>query len=470
MRLITKLPGTRRVSQARHLQAARELAYQCIRCASCLPACPTYGATLLEHHGPRGRIALVRAVAEQRLAPSEALGPLDACIGCRACEPACPPGVAYGAILEHFRAATEPLRPRSPSARCAWSIALRVVLGTPWGLRVAAIMYAVYRKSGLRKLLHRTRMATWLGPIAELDLALASVREPEARCRVRWRVESAPRRPRVALFRGCVQDIVLSHVTAAAARVLQAAGYDVVLSSRQGCCGALHMHMGYRKDALRMAARNIEAFASEDVEFIVAIAGGCGAALKEYGNWVADRPSTDLVPAAAAFAARVRDFSEVLDARALPHMGPVERTICYQDSCHLRNVQRITDGPRALLQAIPGVRYVELPGADRCCGAGGAYNITQPAMSRYLLDRKMEMVRSTGATVIAVANTPCHIQFLMGVLRRKPGEPEIQVLHLAELLDDAIARRRGEPPSETGSDATAHLTVARQPSPPIHRP
>ena len=447
------------------LQAAGELTYQCIRCGFCLPACPTYGETLLEPESPRGRIALVRAAFEGALSLADVTPHLDLCIGCRACESACPAGVPYGAILEQARAAIETGVPRPWTRRLAFRIGVGWALGSPVVLRLARWLLWGAEALGLRRLVRATGLLRRLWPaLAELEGALPPVPSP-------WRTrlpahmrrsahEPARRgsRGRVAFFLGCVQEVALADVSRAAIRVLEAAGFEVVVPAGQTCCGAVHAHTGQLDRALQQARRNIEAFERVEADYVVNIAGGCGAQLKEYPKLLAHGGADGAwAERARRFAARVRDFSELLADAPLPPLGPVEGVVTYQDSCHLRHVQKVVDPPRRLLRRIPGLRYVELPEADRCCGAGGVYNLTQPEMSRRVLERKMAHVRSTGATILAVANTPCHLQLLVGARRSGLDRTGLRVRHIAEILDEAIAAGRkmrggGAGPEHPGRD------------------
>lgn len=444
------------------LEAAGDLTYRCIRCGFCLPACPTYGQTLLEPESPRGRIALVRAAFEGALALADVAPHLDACIGCRACETACPAGVPYGAILEQARAAIEAEAPgrRRWVERVARRVGVGWLLGSPRMLGAARWLLWLYQVSGLQRVVRATGLLARLAPaLGRLEAVLPPVPPPWRRGgRVASQGMGSPAsdgaagsRGRVAFFLGCVQEVALAEVNRAAIRVLEAAGFEVVVPPGQGCCGAVHAHAGQLERAARQARRNIEAFERVQADWIVSIAGGCGAQLKEYPALLAHAAGarragagqeTGWLERARRFSQRVRDFTELLADAPLPPLGPLEGVVTYQDSCHLRHVQRVIDPPRQLLRRIPGLRYVELPEADRCCGAGGIYNLTQPEMSQQVLDRKMAHVRGTGATILAVANTPCHLQLLVGARRSGLYRQGLQVRDIAELLDEAIRRGR----------------------------
>jgi glycolate oxidase iron-sulfur subunit len=414
---------------------SEEILMGCMRCGFCLPACPTYRLTELESASPRGRIALMRAVHEGNLEIEEIAGNLDLCLGCRACEPVCPAGVTYGHLLEQGRAMLTEARPNPWPVRFAY----KWVLGTPAGIRLAGVGLWFYQRSGLRWLARKLGVVARVGGpgLAAMEAAVGDVPAPWQRSAARRGapVRSKAKR-RVAFFTGCMSDIVFAETNRNALTVLAAAGCAVTVVPGQGCCGAVHAHAGEHGMALDQAKRNIAAFEQGEFDWIVNTAGGCGAALKEYGHLLKDDPAW--ADRAARFSRACRDFAEVVADVGLPALGQVAGTFTYQDSCHLRNAQRVTAQPRALLRAVPGARYVELPEADQCCGAAGTYAATQADASDRILSRKMQHVVATGADTVVVVNPPCHMEMVEGIQRAGLAE-KIRVRHLADILAEAVA-------------------------------
>jgi glycolate oxidase iron-sulfur subunit len=229
------------------------------------------------------------------------------------------------------------------------------------------------------------------------------------------------------LFPGCVMDAWQRDVHRAAQRVMEAAGARVVLPGRGGdCCGALHAHAG-RVDEARALARRVIASMPGDAPVVVDSAG-CGAAMKDYGRLL----GTD---DAHAFAARVRDFAEWAAEHDVP-LRTTGRRIVVQDPCHLRHVQRAAEPTHTLLARAYAVTTTDDDGL--CCGAGGAYAVMQPALSREIRDRKVDALCRTGRDgaplVVASANPGCIMQL------RSAG---LDVRHPAELLADALAPDEG---------------------------
>ncbi len=408
--------------------------YQCVHCGLCLNHCPTYRVTSLEPESPRGRIHLVRAAAEGRIEPNERFGDhLYLCLMCRACETACPSGVQFGRIAEAAREVLGP--PGTPLARTIAKFAFTQLLPSPRRLRIVFSLLRLYQRSGLQRVIrrllpHRLReMEAMLPPVP------ARFFMPEA--------EVLPavgaRRARVAVLSGCVMSVLFGDINEATVRVLRRNGCEVVIPKAQGCCGALNIHNGETTMAKVMARRNIDAFLEAQVDAVIVNAAGCGAAMKEYGYLLRDDPA--YAEKAQRFAKLVKDASEFLAA-----LGPVkpdgrmEMVVTYQDPCHLAHGQRVRAQPRALLAAIPGLRLVEMPGSDRCCGSAGIYNMTHPEMSQEVLREKMGSIAQTGAEAVVAPNPGCMLQLQYGA--RRYGPP-VRVFHLIDLLDRAYGAAEG---------------------------
>ena len=243
-------------------------------------------------------------------------------------------------------------------------------------------------------------------------------------------------RGRVGFISGCVMSVMFGETNAASVRLLNRAGYEVVVPRDQGCCGALFAHTGNLAAARACARGNIEAFEGEKLDAIITNAAGCGSTLKEYGGLLADEPGW--AERGRKFSSKVRDLTEWLADPALgmpprPSNGTVRVT--YHDACHLAHAQRITKQPRALVKAVAGKNFIELPESDVCCGSAGTYNLTEPQMAERLQTRKVENILQTGADVVVTSNPGCHLQIQAGL--RKAGS-RIQVIHIADYLERAI--------------------------------
>lgn len=412
----------------------------CTRCGLCLQACPTYRDLRLEADSPRGRVFLMKQVADDVADIDASLAEhLYVCLGCRACETACPSGVPFGRLLENGRFHVEQ-EGEVDSSRRGWRAFRRVVF--EWLLPNRGAFLAAMTPA--RWLQRSPLLAKWMASLpmpARLRNALAMI--PQSK---RAHAHALPhsvdaqgeRRARVGLFVGCVMGALFQDVHESLMRVLRHNACEVVIPPGQWCCGALNVHAGERRRAQEMARRNIRAFEAAKVDAIVLDSAGCGCAMKEYAELLADDP--DYSDRAAAFAAKVQDASEFL-MRLGPRLdfGRIERSVTFQDACHLAHGQGIRSQPRALLAMVPGLRLMEMADADRCCGAAGVYAITHPEMSTRILEEKMTKIEATGAQTVVVTNPGCHMQLLAGTRRRNSG---VSVCHLVELLDEAYQAAR----------------------------
>jgi len=243
-------------------------------------------------------------------------------------------------------------------------------------------------------------------------------------------------RTRVAFFTSCVMDVMFPRVNQEAVRLLVLAGAEVVVPHAQTCCGALHAHSGLRHSAKRLARRNVAVFGGGAAfDSIVSDSAGCGAALRDFGHLLGETPQAE---AAHAFAAHVRDVSEVLATLGLPaptgslaRDGNTPLRVAYHDPCHLAHAQRVRAEPRSLLRDLPGAHFVELPNSDWCCGSAGVYNLTHAAMADAQLDKKLQSIESVEADVVVASNPGCLLHMERGARARGS---QARMVHIVELL------------------------------------
>jgi glycolate oxidase iron-sulfur subunit len=404
--------------------------YQCVHCGLCLNQCPTYRATGLEPESPRGRIHLVKAAADGRIELSDRFKEhIYLCLLCRACESACPSGVQYGRIAETAREHIGP--PGSSFARRVLNFVFTQMLPYAGRLKLAFTLLRLYQRSGLQRILRPLLSKK----MRDMDAMLPAIPKKFFRPEANILPAVGLHRARVAMLNGCVMPLLFGDVNAATVRVLRRNGCEVVFPEQQTCCGALNIHNGETIAAKKMARRNIDAFLAAGVDAIVVNAAGCGAAMKEYDYLLRD--DVEYAEKAKRFSATVKDAGEFLAGLGLVGpMVPMNLTVTYQDPCHLAHGQKIRSQPRQLLQAVPGLKLIEMEGADRCCGSAGIYNITHAAMSQHLLKEKMRSVGATTAEAIVAPNPGCMLQLAYGA---KCHGPNLPVYHLMDLLDRACS-------------------------------
>jgi glycolate oxidase iron-sulfur subunit len=396
---------------------------QCMHCGMCLPTCPTYVETKREKNSPRGRIALMRAVADGELTVTkEFADEMYYCLGCLACQTACPAGVNYAELFETARAESEQAGVNAGRERRFWRwITLRVLFMKPALLRLVGRMLRLYQSTGLDRLMRKLRFL-YLVPeqLRELEPMMPRI-APRFSDEIIAATETpSPVKYRVGLLTGCVQDLAFPDINRDTADVLLANACAVITPRSQSCCGSLHAHNGELALARELARRQIDAFTPENLDAIITNAGGCGSHLKHYTNLLKDDPVYG--PRARVWDAKVKDIHEWLVEIGLraPRAGCGLESVTYHESCHLCHGQKVVSQPRKVLSAIPGLKVLELPESNWCCGSAGIYTITQPEHSAKLLKRKLACLEQTGALVVATSNPGCHLQLANG-LAQQPG-------------------------------------------------
>jgi glycolate oxidase iron-sulfur subunit len=421
---------------------------QCMHCGMCLPTCPTYDTTRLERNSPRGRIALMRAIADGDLDVTRGFADeMSYCLGCLACQTACPAGVNYAELFETARSDIETQNPQPGVMRKVWrALTLGFLFAHPEALRGASRLLGLYQRSGLETLVRRIGLVRLLPPaLRRLEPQAPRIARAFSNALIDAHEEPVgAARYRVALLTGCVQDVVFPQINRDTADVLLANGCSVDTPPVQPCCGSLHAHNGDLEGARRLARRLIDLCPPDRYDAIVTNAGGCGSHLRRYGVLLED--DARYSARAREWDLRVRDVHEWLDqigCRA-PVSGPYAEpiTVTYHESCHLVHGQRVSRQPRAVLALLPGVSIVELRESTWCCGSAGIYAITQPAQAELLLARKTAHVIETGARWVATANPGCHLQIARGLTAARA---DVEVVHPVSLLARAYRR---DPPAQ----------------------
>lgn len=416
---------------------------QCMHCGMCLPTCPTYDETHHERNSPRGRIALMRAVADHEIPVTrEFADEMSYCLGCLACQTACPAGVQYGVLLETARSTVEESGVSRTHGRTFWrNLALRQLFMSPARLRAAGTALRLYQRTGLEALVRRVGLTRLLPTSLRHLEPQAPTIAPAFSSSLIAPIEAPaqPPRYRVALLTGCVQDLVFPHVNRDTADVLLANGCAVETPRSQPCCGSLHAHNGELDMARELATRMLDLIPPSRFDAIITNAGGCGSHLRHYTGFLGEDPTYG--PLAREWDAKVRDIHEWLaeigcrPPQASPFEEPVQVT--YHDSCHLAHGQKVVAQPRALLRLLPGVSMVDLPESSWCCGSAGVYSITQPEQAEKLRDRKIRNVQSTGASIVATGNPGCQLQITSGL---RDAGADATVHHPVSLLAAAYRR------------------------------
>jgi glycolate oxidase iron-sulfur subunit len=405
----------------------RTEAERCVACGLCLPLCPTYRLTRNEAESPRGRIALARALATNELHATATLtAHLDRCLACRACERACPSGVAYGALIDDTRALLATQDAPTASGKFRPRLVRRLVesQSTSRALLRARLL-AVAQRSGHLWLLRASGMARLLG----LDALLSGM--PRLSPPSPWPALTparSPRRGALALFVGCVANVLDRATIDAAIRVLTHIGYDVHVPPGQKCCGAMAQHAGDPGAATALAGANADALGGHEYDRIVSLVSGCAAHLIEPGH----------AASSATIAKRVIDIVGLLAAEDWRQWLPAQASntrVAVHVPCSVSHVLRRPDEVFVLLRQIPGLALFPLPENDICCGGAGLYPLTEPDLARRLREAKMHHLADLEPDVIVTSSLGCALQLRAGI--RATGF-NIKVMHPVTLLAQLI--------------------------------
>jgi glycolate oxidase iron-sulfur subunit len=412
-----------------------------MHCGLCLPTCPTYDATKVERHSPRGRISLMRAIADGRLDATKTFADeMYFCLGCLACMSACPAGVNYAELFEHARAEAEASGVlRSPKRNLIRAFAIRWLFMNLSHLRLVGRILRIYQQLGLQNLVRGSGVLKLLPKrLQELEGITPDI-QPKFSAELIAPVTPAVGRKkyRVAMLIGCAQDLIFSDINRDTVEVLARNGCEVITPPKQLCCGSLHAHNGEWEMAQQLARKQLEQFPPDQFDAIITNAGGCGSHLKHYRKLLAADPAYR--DRAALWDKKVKDIHEWLMEIGIqpPANHAPAQVVTYHESCHLAHGQKITAQPRQLLGLIPNLKLVELPESLWCCGSAGIYNIVQPEMANQLLDRKLKHIKSTGVSIVANGNPGCLLQLINGA---KQQGLKLRVVHPVTLLAEAYRR------------------------------
>lgn len=400
------------MSASSNLDKVDKLSSQCVKCALCLPHCPTYTITEDENESPRGRIALFQALSQKKLPLTDKVKKhLDQCLGCRACEAVCPAHVKYGELLTTGRATF-----RSHSRLLINTIEnrhLRRLLHiTLWYLEASGLR-VIARKLGLIRVL---KLTLW-------DALLPPVKRPESFAN--YYAALSERRGAVMLFTGCTSSWCDQKTLKASIYVLRKWGYDVFIPATQTCCGAMALHAGFPKQALSLAKENEQAFYAPTIEHIITVATGCSIALQETNH------------EAFSFPAKVIDIMDFLNTQPWPEhltLSPIPLRVKLHTPCSRRYVLKTSSSPENVLKKIPSLVISSFESSD-CCGAAGTYMLEHPTMASILANKLLDLLETPLPNTIVSSNIGCALHLRKELNQRSLA---IEVEHPVMLLACAL--------------------------------
>ena len=419
-----------------HIAESNTILRKCVHCGFCTATCPTYVLLGDELDSPRGRIYLIKNMLERgEAATAETVKHIDRCLSCLSCMTTCPSGVNYMHLIDNARAHVEKTYQRPLPERMLRAL-LAFVMPRPELFRTALAAARLGRpfapllgKAGLKPLEALLGLVPKSPPLRE-TLGDAGIYPAEG-----------PMRARVALLKGCVQSVIDPAINAAAIRLLNRHGVEVVVTAGEACCGSLTHHMGKEEDALARARRMVDQWSDANVDAVIITASGCGTTIKDYGFMLRLDPL--YAEKAAAVSKKAFDITEYLAKLDLPETQPPRPLhLAYHSACSMQHGQKIIREPKALL-AKAGFRVSDVPEGHLCCGSAGTYNILQPEIAQQLRDRKVGNIEKIAPDAIATGNIGCITQIGNGTT--------IPIMHTVELLDWAYGGP--EPQAMKGPEA-----------------
>ena len=417
-----------------------ESADRCMKCGFCMSMCPVYGVDHKESHVARGRNMLIRMARDGGLATDASYrDSLSACLLCGRCEAVCPAGVPSPAIAVGARSKLVRERGLDVSRRLIYrgmikhrSAFAKLVRGLSW-------LPGLSNRKGAPVRHFPDVVAAFFGgmSIPRLSVPFLSQRQPQ-------RIPPRAGEPlgKVGVFTGCIFEFFMADAGSDMLLFLAELGYEVSYPHDQTCCGLPVLGEGDLDTARAIAKRNIEIFSPYD--HIVTGCASCGGHLKQYDSlFGSDDPSREK---AVAFAQRVEDLSEFLVKRG--YTVPVRREasratgktaaqaggkpkVTYHEACHIKWKQHVGEAQREMLLAIDGIEFVEMEGADSCCGLGGYFGVAHPDLRLAMLAKKVDAIRRSGADIVTTSCPGCLLQIMDGL--RRENLP-VRAMHLAQLI------------------------------------
>ncbi len=414
-------------------QEAYEEAIRCIRCGYCQPTCPTYMMTGIEHSVARGRNFLARLIYEGEIEfKKDFKQPIFECLLCGACNTNCAPVVKTQQIMMAARHAYIQKKGQPPLQRYVF----RELLPNPKRMTRLMKLVSFGKRSGISGLAQALRVFGWIGKdIANLEALVKSFPKKFFRDRLNEvNFEPANRQIKVGYFVGCGINYAFPEVGLATVNLLAKNQFSIEVLDNY-CCGLPAAGYGDLDAAKSLAQRNIEVIEKSGCDIVVSECGSCSSFLTDYKNLLADDEQWD--QRAEQAAKKIKDINICLSEfpPQFEFKSPDSISVTYHDPCHLEHYMKIKDQPRKLIRSVAGITYHELPESNWCCGGAGTYNISNYDLSMKILQRKMNNLLKTDATVLLSSCPGCLVQLSYGV--RKYNVP-VRVKHIVQLLNESM--------------------------------
>ncbi|AET66793.1 Fe-S oxidoreductase [Desulfosporosinus orientis DSM 765] len=411
------------------LRAIHEMVSKCARCGDCQSVCPIYRETKREGSVARGRLSLLRFVSEEELPfDGEVKDRIYECLMCGSCEANCSSKVPVTDIL--FAAKEALAKGKGPLIQ---QLMFKHFLPYPGRLKLTNRLLKIYQNTGLRALLRKSGIINVLGPLAKAEDIIPQI-TPTFRDQ-QGKMEKKPKNPKhkIGFFLGCASNILKPDQAIAAVNMLRKMGCQVEVPETI-CCGLPVVTYGRSEIIRELAKKNIEILLQGDYEYVVSDCVSCSSQLIHYPKFFND--DDPYYEKALELSSKVIDFAHLLSKiDQMKKLSNEKQTITFHVPCHMARGLKAVQESKEILKSIQGIKYVELPDADTCCGAAGSYLATHPDLSKAVLRRKMENIRATGANVVVTSCPMCVMQLERGA---KLFDVPVEVRHLAEIVSETL--------------------------------
>jgi glycolate oxidase iron-sulfur subunit len=424
---------------AKQLMVLDDLLASCMRCGLCQAVCPVYGATMKEADVSRGKIALVENLAHEIIKDVDGVSQrLDRCLLCGSCQANCPSGVGTMGIFLRARRLVVGYKGLNPVKK----LIFRVVLPHPGLMNFFVRISSWFQNLFLRKVNKKTGtvevpvLRPFVGkrhfqPLEGRSFSAKSgnINTPVGKSGIK-----------VAFFPGCVPDKLFVRLSDATMKVLEKHGVGVFMPAGLACCGIPNLVSGDHDSFKRLVEINLKHLAEADFDYLVSPCATCASNIKE--NWLRFKEdfTSDEQRQIEKLHGQVMDITAFLvdvlkiDLKDSGAKAGARR-VTYHDSCHMRKSLGVFTQPRAILKSLQGFQFVEMPEADRCCGSGGSFTLTQHALANQIGKRKRDNIVSVKPDIVAVGCPACMLQ-LMDMLSQNGDN--VSVKHVVELYADSL--------------------------------
>ncbi|MCS7280934.1 MAG: (Fe-S)-binding protein [Desulfobacterota bacterium] len=422
------------MNEKKELKKVEQYIEQCMKCGFCTYFCPVYQEEKVETSVARGKNYLIKLALQGQQEFTEEMGKIvGKCLLCKRCVVNCPAKAQIDRVVVGARA----------------QMVNEKGLGFIKNLAFRKIMSDRKRFTRYLKL---AKAFQWLLPKTEGNIrhlpdflkALGAGRNiPElAKTFLRDMVKpvyepQSKDKPvmKVGFFMGCATDFIYPEIGLKLIDFLTKRNVEVVVPKDQNCCGAPIYFSGDFLTGRLIADMNVEAF--KEVDTIVTACATCSSTLKEYEKYLAE--TEEQKQKYANFGKKIKDSLEfiVKTLKVDPKNLKVRKefhgkTVTWHDPCHLVRYQDIKDEPRSILKNLDGIKYVEMPNADLCCGMGGSFSIYHYDLTKRIAKKKLDGIKATGADIVVTACPGCMINLIDNVLQNRMPQ---RVYHIVELFE-----------------------------------